>query len=306
MYLLFTDVYALSLYDPSLQIGTNACSKNRGLCSHLCLPISVDDRVCRCANGYTIDPKNKNKCIGINEFLLYTVESEIKGVSLVKNDSQQVLSSLSKTSMAFSIDFYEGNLLFILFVSILLTNNISDYIYWSDDEQGTIMRVKRDGTDRQIIVNHEHSGETTSGAWVSGIKNVYFYSKFKLKHLYFTYFLGIAIDWIAGHIYWANPSLNIIQVAYLNGSNTYVVLDGGETMERPNSLAVDPVAGFLFWSIRRHHGVSRSTLDGMNRKSILLNKEQPYVEDITLDYLVGVTANNLKVCFVLILNNICL
>lgn len=33
------------------------------------------------------------------------------------------------------------------------------------------MRVKRDGTDRQIIVNHEHSGETTSGAWVSGIYN---------------------------------------------------------------------------------------------------------------------------------------
>lgn len=83
-------------------------------------------------------------------------------------------------------------------------------------------------------------------------------------------------------------------MAYLNGSNTYVVLDGGDTMERPNSLAVDPVAGFLFWSIRHHHGVSRSTLDGMNRKSILLNKEQPYVEDITLDYMVRVTTNIFK------------
>lgn len=97
---------------------------------------------------------------------------------------------------------------------------------------------------------------------------------------------GIAIDWIAGHIYWANPSLNIIQVAYLNGSNAYVVIDSGDTMERPNSLAVDPVAGFIFWSIRRYHGVSRATLDGMNKKSILLNKDQPYVEDITLDYTV--------------------
>lgn len=99
--------------------------------------------------------------------------------------------------------------------------------------------------------------------------------------------LGIAIDWIAEHIYWANPSLNIIQVAHLNGSNAYVVLDGGDTVERPNSLAVDPVAGFLFWSIRRFHGVWRSTLDGMNRKSILLKRDQPYVEDITLDYTVG-------------------
>lgn len=65
-----------------------------------------------------------------------------------------------------------------------------------------------------------------------------------------------------------------------------MVLDGGYTMERPNSLAVDPVAGFLFWSIRRYHGVSRSTLDGLNRKSILQDKNQPYVEDITLDYTV--------------------
>jgi len=76
-------------------------------------------------------------------------------------------------------------------------------------------------------------------------------------------------------------------MANLNGSNAYVVLDGGDTVERPNSLAVDPVVGFLFWSIRRFHGVTRCTLDGMNKKSILLNKDQPYIEDITLDYTVG-------------------
>lgn len=53
-------------------------------------------------------------------------------------------------------------------------------------------------------------------------------------------------------------------------------------------MAVDPVIGFLFWSIRRYHGVSRSTLDGMNRKSILLNRDLSYIEDITLDYEVGI------------------
>jgi len=99
----------LSLYDPSFQTGTNYCSKNRGYCSHLCLPISADDGICRCAIGYNIDPNDKQKCIGTNEFLLYSVESEIKGLSLLKNDSRLVLSPLSKTSMAYSIDFYEGN-----------------------------------------------------------------------------------------------------------------------------------------------------------------------------------------------------
>lgn len=39
------------------------------------------------------------------------------------------------------------------------------------------MRIKRDGTGRQIIVNHEHFSETTLGTWVSGI--------FKFKYLFF-------------------------------------------------------------------------------------------------------------------------
>lgn len=30
------------------------------------------------------------------------------------------------------------------------------------------MRIKLDGTGRQIIVNHEHSSETTVGTWVAG------------------------------------------------------------------------------------------------------------------------------------------
>lgn len=112
-------MYALSLYDQSLQMGVNYCSKNRGMCSHLCLPTSADHWVCRCAIGYTIDPKDKKKCIGVSEFLLYTVESEIKGISLVKNDSRQVLSPLSKTSMAYSIDFHGGNSLVYNLMHIL-------------------------------------------------------------------------------------------------------------------------------------------------------------------------------------------
>lgn len=45
------------------------------------------------------------------------------------------------------------------------------------------MRIKRDGTDRQIIVNHEHSSEITFGTWVSGI----FHLNFELN--YYNYFL---------------------------------------------------------------------------------------------------------------------
>lgn len=43
------------------------------------------------------------------------------------------------------------------------------------------MRIKRDGTGRQVIVNHEHSGETTSGTWVSGMS---YFLIFKFKYFY--------------------------------------------------------------------------------------------------------------------------
>lgn len=56
-----------------------------------------------------------------------------------------------------------------MFHIVQIITYILDYIYWSDDEQGTIMRIKRDGTDRQIILNREQPGETSAGTWVSGI-----------------------------------------------------------------------------------------------------------------------------------------
>ena len=50
---------------------------------------------------------------------------------------------------------------------------------------------------------------------------------------------------IIGNIYWADPKLNVIEVAKLNGSHRYVVVHSG--LETLHSLAVDPVAGILFW-----------------------------------------------------------
>lgn len=55
---------SLKIYDPTIQNGENACSVNRGNCSHLCLPVSETTRVCRCATGYKQDPTDPTNCIG--------------------------------------------------------------------------------------------------------------------------------------------------------------------------------------------------------------------------------------------------
>ena len=60
---------------------TNACVKNNGGCSHLCLA-NPNGRVCDCPNGYEITEPNGVKCVVPDSFLLYTRKSEIGRVSI--------------------------------------------------------------------------------------------------------------------------------------------------------------------------------------------------------------------------------
>lgn len=138
---------SIRIYDPEIQQGSNACKFSKGNCSHLCLPISSTERVCQCGTGYKVDPLDPTKCIGnvhtpqlnhiifpiisshylflflrilthlifalstvgIEAFLLYSINWEIKGLSLTLGDNtSQVLGPISRVSMAASVDFHAG------------------------------------------------------------------------------------------------------------------------------------------------------------------------------------------------------
>ena len=127
-------VLSLKVYDPKLQIGNNSCSKNRGGCEHLCLPVTGNEHRCRCAIGYYSDPVNVSRCIAIDELIIYSINWEIRGLPL-RGGPDTVLIPISKVSMASSIDFVAGD----------------GFIYWADSDHGTITRIKRDGTKRYTI-----------------------------------------------------------------------------------------------------------------------------------------------------------
>uniref|UniRef100_A0A3Q2CY79 Low density lipoprotein receptor-related protein 1Ab n=1 Tax=Cyprinodon variegatus TaxID=28743 RepID=A0A3Q2CY79_CYPVA len=57
---------------------------------------------------------------------------------------------------------------------------------------------------------------------------------------------GLAVDWIAGNIYWVESNLDQIEVAKLDGTMRTTLLAG--EVEHPRAIALDPRDGILFWT----------------------------------------------------------
>lgn len=234
------NINSLRIYDPSIQNGTNSCAVKRGGCQHLCLPLSETKHKCQCATGYKIDPEDPKKCIGVSEFIFYSVTWEIRGLALDGNNNTPVLAPISRVSVASSIDFNAG----------------MDHIYWVDGDHGTVTRIKRDGTERKLVIEQHEALETIPVDWLT----------------------GLAVDWLAGNMYWSDPKRNVIEVSRLNGSHRYVVVAHG--VEKPTGLCVDPIAGYLIWASASR--IERTRLDGSNR-TVLMNQSLT-ITDIALDY----------------------
>uniref|UniRef100_A0A3B3ZAU2 EGF-like domain-containing protein n=1 Tax=Periophthalmus magnuspinnatus TaxID=409849 RepID=A0A3B3ZAU2_9GOBI len=97
---------------------------------------------------------------------------------------------------------------------------------------------------------------------------------------------GLAVDWIAGNIYWVESNLDQIEVAKLDGTMRTTLLAG--EVEHPRAIALDPRDGILFWtdwdaSMPR---IEAASMSGQGRKTI--HKETGnggWPNGLTVDYL---------------------
>lgn len=233
-------VLSLRVYDPSEQKGSHICAEKKAGCEHLCLPKLANQFSCICSRGYRKDPENPSKCIGTEEFLFYSYNWEIRGLALDGNNETEVLGHISKVSMASAIDFVVAK----------------DLILWADSDHGMVTSIKRDGTNRKVVVEPMEGMETVPVDWLA----------------------GLAVDWNAENIYWSDPKRSVIQVARLNGSAQHILMS--YEIGKPSSLAVDPAQGLLVWAGEGR--LETSGLDGSNRR--LLVNDSLKIEDLTLDY----------------------
>uniref|UniRef100_A0A6G1SPS9 Low-density lipoprotein receptor-related protein 1 n=1 Tax=Aceria tosichella TaxID=561515 RepID=A0A6G1SPS9_9ACAR len=232
-------IMALKVYNASAQVGSNACKLNNGGCSQLCIPINSTARTCKCTMGYITNPSNETECLGKDLFLIYSSNQGMKGISIEPNSSSEdyYLPPIYRAFRASSIEYiYRDNL-----------------IYWIDHEESSVVRINRDTTNYQVIIQGLEAEDY------------------------------IAIDWVAGNIYRLDPYYDVIEISRLNGTNRHVIVSG--EIDKANGVVVNPLKGYIVWSdVGTVPKIERAHLDGSGRR-VIVNTKVAHIDELAIDFL---------------------
>uniref|UniRef100_A0A8C5IGC5 EGF-like domain-containing protein n=1 Tax=Junco hyemalis TaxID=40217 RepID=A0A8C5IGC5_JUNHY len=259
------------------------CSLNNGGCSHNCTVAPGEGIVCSCPLGMELGADNKTcqiqsycakhlKCSQKCEQDKYNVKCSCYEGWMLEPDGESCRSlDPFKPFIIFSnrheirrIDLHRGD--YSVLVPGLRNTIALDFhlnqssLYWTDVVEDKIYRGKlleNGGEDFEVVIQY---GLATPE--------------------------GLAVDWIAGNIYWVESNLDQIEVAKLDGTMRTTLLAGD--IEHPRAIALDPRYGILFWtdwdaSLPR---IEAASMSGEGRRTI--HKETGsggWPNGLTVDYL---------------------
>ncbi|MGH0147971.1 UNVERIFIED_CONTAM: hypothetical protein FKN15_040972 [Acipenser sinensis] len=226
--------------------SSNGCTNNVGVCQQLCLPRPAGQYSCACATGFKLNPDSRT-CSPYQSYVIISMLLALKGFSLEGSDHSEAMVPVA------------GRGRNVLHVDVHMP---SGFIYWCDfsnnvPEQNGIRRIKPDGSYFRNIV--------TSGIGQNGIR-------------------GIAIDWVAGNLYFTNAFITetYIEVVRLNTTYRRVLLK--TTVDMPRHIVVDPKNRYLFWAdYGQNPKIERACLDGTNR-TVLVSSGILTPRGLAVDY----------------------
>lgn len=88
-----------------------------------------------------------------------------------------------------------------------------------------------------------------------------------------------------GNVYWSDPKTNVVEVSRIDGSERYVVAVVDGQQGKIGAVAVDPLAGRMFWVLNGPgpaSGVMTARLDGSDRQGLFMFASRA-ISDIALD-----------------------
>uniref|UniRef100_A0A8C6YKS8 EGF-like domain-containing protein n=1 Tax=Nothoprocta perdicaria TaxID=30464 RepID=A0A8C6YKS8_NOTPE len=254
--------------------GERRCSLNNGGCSHNCSVAPGEGIVCSCPLGMELGADNRTcqiqsycakhlKCSQKCEQDKYNVKCSCYEGWMLEADGESCRSLgpfiiFSNRHEIRRIDLQRGD--YSVLVPGLRNTIALDFhlnqssLYWTDVVEDKIYRAL---TSFEVVIQY---GLATPE--------------------------GLAVDWIAGNIYWVESNLDQIEVAKLDGTMRTTLLAGD--IEHPRAIALDPRYGILFWtdwdaSLPR---IEAASMSGAGRRTI--HKETGsggWPNGLTVDYL---------------------
>nr|XP_010969732.1 low-density lipoprotein receptor-related protein 2 isoform X1 [Camelus bactrianus] len=239
----------LRIYQRHDSESSNGCSNNMNACQQICLPVPGRLFSCACATGFKLNPDNRT-CSPYNSFIVVSMLSAIRGFSLELSDHAEAMVPVAgreRNALHVDVDVSSG------------------FIYWCDfsnsvSSNNAIRRIKPDGSSFTNII--------TDGIGENGVR-------------------GIAVDWVAGNLYFTNAfrSETLIEVLRINTTLRRVLLK--TTVDMPRHIVVDPKNRYLFWAdYGQNPKIERSYLDCTNR-TLLVSEGIATPRGLALDHSSG-------------------
>uniref|UniRef100_A0A7M4FXS6 LDL receptor related protein 1 n=1 Tax=Crocodylus porosus TaxID=8502 RepID=A0A7M4FXS6_CROPO len=93
---------------------------------------------------------------------------------------------------------------------------------------------------------------------------------------------GIAVDWVAGNVYWTDAGRDVIEVAQMKGENHKTLISA--MIDEPHAIVVDPLRGTMYWSDWGNHPkIETAAMDGTLRETLVQNNIQ-WPTGLAVDY----------------------
>ena len=270
------DLKTFRLFHKRPTPDNHPCVINNGGCEHICIPSSVNSRVCRCSLGYRKD--GETRCVPYKSFAVVSQLALTRGYSL--EDSAEGMVPITGPGHN------------ILHLDVHCADN---WIYWVEfnkDRLNGIYRIRPNGSDLTPVITSGIGSNGIRGLavdWVAG--NLYFTNVFPHE----TY---IEVSWLDGSkrmellrttkesprelavnpvkrfLYWIdNGQFPVIGKALLDGTQWTPLVTSG--ISAPRDLTIDMQTHDVYWVDSREDAIQKISYSGGNRQLIRRNLPNP-------------------------------
>ncbi|XP_023246171.1 low-density lipoprotein receptor-related protein 4 isoform X3 [Copidosoma floridanum] len=244
----------------------NACGRNNGKCSHLCLR-NPNGFSCACPTGIIIKSDKRTCNSSPTNFLLLATKKSLVRMSLDTPEMWEVQIPVQRNHSAYSVDFhYEKQL-----------------IFYTDTDAKVIRKINlQNFNDDKVIVRGSNNSSPFRLA-VDWIANNLYWTDMAFKRIEVSRLDGsnrkklienlseprsIALFPKEGYLYWTEWTKNAkIERANLDGSDRRIIVSSD--LNVPNGLTIDYAARKLYWADALKDRIEVSDLHGRYRIALV-------------------------------------